>query len=127
LKQVTYVGLSAFNSPVAFNCNGKESHITADYICGLGSEGWGQMAFSNAETLVLQLRNRTTVYLTGEIDACWYDGSCKIEGNPTWNTPSHPILIDKEQLLAKNSINGTFTTVDGKTVTVENGQITNIE
>jgi len=45
LKQVTYVGLSAFNSPVAFNCNGKEAHIVADYVCGpwlfrLGSNGF---------------------------------------------------------------------------------------
>ena len=127
LKQVTYVGLSAFNSPSAFNCNGKEAHIIADSICGLGNADWGQMAFSNAETLVLQLRNRTSVYLTGEIDACWYDGSCKIEGSPTYNTPSHPILTDKEQLLAKNLINGTFTTTDGKTITVVDGQITNIE
>jgi len=126
LKQVTYVGHSSFNSPPAFNCNGKEAHIVADYVCGLGHEEWGKMAFSNIETLVLQLRNRTSVYLTGELDACWYDGSCKIEGNPTYNTPDHPILTDKEQLLAKNSINGTFTTVDGKTVTVTDGQIISI-
>jgi len=92
----------------------------------LGCSDWGAMAFSNIATLVLQLRNRTSVYLTGELDACWYDGSCKIEGSPTWNTPGHPILTDKEQLLAKNSINGTFTTTDGKTITVVNGQITNI-
>lgn len=145
LKQVTYVGLSSFNSPVAFNCNGKEAHIVCDYVCGLGTEDWGAMAFSNTETLVLQLRNRVSVYLTGEIDACWYDSSCIIEGNPTWNTPDHPIMIDKtsamendssvtgstvkdalNNLSEKNGINGTFTTVDGKTVTVVDGQITSI-
>jgi len=95
LKQVTYVGLSAFSSPVAFNCNGKESHIVCDYLCGLGTSDWGAMAFSNVGTLVLHLYNKSSVYLTGESDACFIDSSCTITGNPTFSTSDHPFLVDK--------------------------------
>jgi hypothetical protein len=40
---------------------------------------------------------------------------------------SFQLVPDTETLIEKNSINGTFTTTDGKIITVVDGQITSIE
>lgn len=143
LKSVNLLGLAGL--PVVFDCNGKEAHIVAEYMCLLGAQAMGWVGFSATDTLILHLFDRSGVYLTGNVDACFYDSSCGIEGSPTFLTPGHPVKMDKasamdndssvtgdtvkdalENLTEKNGVSGVFTTVDGKTVTVTDGQITNI-
>jgi len=127
LDWITCVGLGAMSSPTVFNCNGKEAHVVSLGRCGLGTIDWSYVPFTSPSTLVLHIRNGTVVNLGSElVDACWYDASCEIQGTPTWNTPDHPIQQDAKNALIKNTINGTFTTTDGKTVTVVDGQVTDI-
>lgn len=146
LNWVNCVGLGATNSPKVFNCNGKEAHVTTRGGSSLGQDAMSWHPFMNPSTLVLHLHDRTVVYLASEtIDACWLESSCVIQGTPSFSTPNHPILIDKasgvdndssvegdtvkdalENLTEKNGVSDSFTTNDGKTVTVVDGQITSI-
>jgi len=147
LNYTSCIGLGApTNSPSVFNCNGKEAHLISRGVTLIGAEELGWIAFSNPATLVLHLFDRAGVYLASEtIDACFLTSSCIISGTPTFTTPDNPVLIERasgtkndssvtgdtvkdalNNLTEKNGINGTFTTTDGKTITVVDGQITAI-
>lgn len=139
-------GMPQFDSGPCFNCNGKEAHLIGRGTNLIGAEEATYVAFSNPATLVLHLYDQTGIYLANEhIDALFMTSSCVLQGNPTYNTPGNPTLIEKasgtendstvagttikdalENLNEKNGIGGTFTTTDGKTITVVDGQITSI-
>lgn len=95
LHWVNCIGLGSMSSPAVFNCNGKEAHIIAERKCVLGAEAMSYVAFSNSSTLVANLFESSFLYIPGTIDAVWYDASSGITGNPTYNTPNHPVLMDK--------------------------------
>lgn len=143
LRWVSCIGIASMSSPAVFNCNNMEAHIDLEY----GALGVGEsalyVAVSNYSGLVLHLFNNAYAYITGTMDMASIDASARIEGSPTFSTAKN--LRDKssgmendsgvsgdtvndalENLNEKNGINGSFTTVDGKTITVVDGQITNI-
>ena len=77
--------------------------------------------------------------LYADFDAVSYPNTLTLTGNPTLSrlTEGEAIKNDSsvtgdtvkdalDNLIEKNGINGTFTTTDGKTITVVDGQITNI-
>lgn len=49
----------------------------------------------------------------------------KLKYNPV--AKSFQYILNEDELLEKNAINGSFTTTDGKIITIVNGQITKIE
>lgn len=147
LEWVSCIGFGApFNSPKVFNINGFESHILTKGNCLLGAQAANWHPFLNPLKLVLHIYDRTSFYGASDtFDACFMTDSTLIEGTPTFITPDHPVRVNKasgmdndssvtgdtvkdalNNCLEKNGINGTFTTTDGKTITVVDGQITNI-
>ena len=144
LRWVSCIGISGFNSPAVFNCNNQEAHIDLEYgALGVEAGGSNYVAVSNYSGLVLHLFNNAYAYITGTMDMVSMDASARIEGSPTFSTAKN--LRDKssgmendssvtgdtvkdalDNLTEKNGINGTFTTTDGKTITVVDGQITSI-
>lgn len=140
MDNVLTVGMSG--NPVTFNCNSKEIDFEMMYSA-IGMEGSSYLALSNQSKAIFHLYNGSCLYETGTIDYIRADASAIIDGNPT--VTSGIVLADKtskiendssvtgdtvkdalNNLTEKNGVDGTFTTVDEKTITIVDGQVTSI-